>query len=437
MGDDTKPTGFPSLSEIIESFSGSRVGKGAAMGALMGQLLSSYKGPGGVNKGVDMSKVGQIAPRTTNVAPPRYIPYSQYSAMDEVPRMSPEMMQDFGVSSGTMNYSPLSAQSYDAMPAMQSTTPRAYTSAGSGSGVLTNPTLTPRSDTKIGPLTGALLGSAIGYLTTPSPVTIQNASSGGAGGGTGGNSVSGRIYDEFGNIISQGVKKIYNWATGLFENDPASSSGKTYDFYRPYKEVAPPTNIFGVPDYSEYYTYPANTNTGYVPVNSGIETTYGDGSVDYGVNNATSSYYKEGGMATPLMAEGGEVPHYYTYGKPVNPQEVLAGMAKGGEAQKGGLPTHVPTIEGRHDYRSGSRVSGDGDGTSDDIPAMLADGEYVFSADVVSALGNGSTKAGADRLDYMVQEIRARDRSTHPSELPPDSKSPLQYLQQSRSKKNG
>jgi hypothetical protein len=152
------------------------------------------------------------------------------------------------------------------------------------------------------------------------------------------------------------------------------------------------------------------------------------------LNNSDSSYYKEGGMATPLMAEGGQVPHYYTYGKPVDPKEILAGMAKGGEAQKGGLPTHVPTIEGRHDYRSGSRVSGDGDGTSDDIPAMLADGEYVFSADVVSALGNGSTKAGADRLDHMVEQIRARDRSTHPSKLPPDAKSPLQYLKQSRSK---
>jgi acetyltransferase len=37
----------------------------------------------------------------------------------------------------------------------------------------------------------------------------------------------------------------------------------------------------------------------------------------------------------------------------------------------------------------------------------LADGEFVFPADVVSALGNGSTKAGTDKLYKMMHEIRA------------------------------
>lgn len=129
-------------------------------------------------------------------------------------------------------------------------------------------------------------------------------------------------------------------------------------------------------------------------------------------------------------------PSYYTYGQMVNPNDHIQDQQPAGLAS-GGAPhpvSGVPTVEGRHDYRAGSRVTGEGDGTSDDIPAMLADGEYVFSADVVSALGNGSTKAGANRLDDMVKEIRARDRSTHPSKLPPDAKSPLQYLKQSRSK---
>ena len=85
----------------------------------------------------------------------------------------------------------------------------------------------------------------------------------------------------------------------------------------------------------------------------------------------------------------------------------------------------------------GKYVQGHGDGTSDDISAMLADGEYVFSADVVSALGNGSNKAGADKLSEMVHAIRSRARSASPDKLPPDAKSPLEYLKSSKGKKNG
>lgn len=85
----------------------------------------------------------------------------------------------------------------------------------------------------------------------------------------------------------------------------------------------------------------------------------------------------------------------------------------------------------------GKYVEGKGDGTSDDISAMLANGEYVFSADVVSALGNGSNKAGADKLSEMVEAIRARARSTAPDKLPPDAKSPLEYLKTPKGKNNG
>ena len=51
-------------------------------------------------------------------------------------------------------------------------------------------------------------------------------------------------------------------------------------------------------------------------------------------------------------------------------------------------------------------VNGPGDGTSDDIPAKLSDGEYVMDANTVSMLGNGSNKAGAERLDTLRQNLR-------------------------------
>lgn len=53
-------------------------------------------------------------------------------------------------------------------------------------------------------------------------------------------------------------------------------------------------------------------------------------------------------------------------------------------------------------------------------------------ADVVSALGNGSTKAGSDKLYEMMHEIRKRARSTNVKDLPPPAKSPLQYLKRRR-----
>ena len=96
------------------------------------------------------------------------------------------------------------------------------------------------------------------------------------------------------------------------------------------------------------------------------------------------------------------------------------GYAVGGDA-------HVPEfITGE----TGHYVKGRGDGQSDDIPAMLADGEYVFDADTVAALGNGSSDAGAAVLDKMRQALRAHKRSAPVDKIPPKSKSPLEYVRE-------
>jgi hypothetical protein len=109
---------------------------------------------------------------------------------------------------------------------------------------------------------------------------------------------------------------------------------------------------------------------------------------------------------------------------------IAALMAAGGAQRTGIGSTSLVPHSGkmRVDFRRGDAVTGPGDGQSDDIPAMLADGEFVFPADVVSALGNGSTKAGSDKLYEMMHSIRARARKAHPKSLPPPAKSPLEYL---------
>lgn len=50
-------------------------------------------------------------------------------------------------------------------------------------------------------------------------------------------------------------------------------------------------------------------------------------------------------------------------------------------------------------------VGGPGDGQDDLIPAQLADGDFIFPADVVSALGSGSTDAGVSKLDEWMQQM--------------------------------
>jgi hypothetical protein len=137
----------------------------------------------------------------------------------------------------------------------------------------------------------------------------------------------------------------------------------------------------------------------------------------------------------PTMAAGGATTHY-TFGRVMNPADNLGlgqGMKKGGLSQAHTVHSHHtnPVINDRVDFRKGSAVNGAGDGQSDDIPAWLADGEYVMDAELVSMLGNGSNKAGAKVLDQFREDIRAHKRSAPLGKIPPKAKSPLNYLKES------
>jgi hypothetical protein len=104
-------------------------------------------------------------------------------------------------------------------------------------------------------------------------------------------------------------------------------------------------------------------------------------------------------------------------------EDMIPNFASGGDVKS---HDHQPEfITGA----TGHYVQGRGDGQSDDIPAMLADGEFVLDADTVSALGNGSNKAGAQLLDDFRQEIRSHKRSAPSNKIPPKS-NPLEYMRQ-------
>jgi hypothetical protein len=69
------------------------------------------------------------------------------------------------------------------------------------------------------------------------------------------------------------------------------------------------------------------------------------------------------------------------------------GMAKGGPAKM----TRFPRRDGP--------INGPGTGTSDDIPAMLSDGEFVFTAKAVRNAGGGSRRKGAARMYKLMKKL--------------------------------
>jgi len=120
----------------------------------------------------------------------------------------------------------------------------------------------------------------------------------------------------------------------------------------------------------------------------------------------------------PQYAMGGQVmptnPSYYTYGQ-------VPQYGNSTPMKRGGLSS-VKMNKG------GNPIS---DGRTDDIPAMLSDGEYVIDAETVALLGNGSQDAGAKQLDRMRQQVRKqKGGALSKGQISPNARSPLAYLKQ-------
>jgi len=140
-----------------------------------------------------------------------------------------------------------------------------------------------------------------------------------------------------------------------------------------------------------------------------------------------------------LVAEGGYIDGYATggtiqsggirdlYGTPDNQPTISPGLSGFGLGRLNNLAgeqamTQAQTLgyaEGgltalKSGGEPGGYLDGAGDGMSDSIPATiegkqparLADGEFVVPADVVSHIGNGSSKAGSKRLYAMMDKVR-------------------------------
>ncbi len=197
--------------------------------------------------------------------------------------------------------------------------------------------------------------------------------------------------------------------TGIYDLGPAFTRARTnYQLAGQFGmasggSVASRYDPFGIARYSELNSGVAGGSSIFDPKSPFVGSDLKMPKLTVGTTKKKLDYDLAGypGLAQTALnyAEGGEVEH--------NPQFF----------SEGGLGT----LENRY-------VTGDGDGTSDEVPAMLANGEFVIPADVVAALGNGSNEAGASVLDQLLQVVREHRQDHDPEDLPPDSAGPLAYL---------
>lgn len=124
-------------------------------------------------------------------------------------------------------------------------------------------------------------------------------------------------------------------------------------------------------------------------------------------------------MRNPIVpgkryAEGGDVM-----------MEELMGMEPQMEEPQGALAA----VLGAPGEPFAGYVQGVEGGQSDGVQAWLSPGEYVWDADVVSALGDGNNEAGAQMLDEARERIRAEKRSADPSQIPPPAQDLSAYME--------
>ncbi len=71
-------------------------------------------------------------------------------------------------------------------------------------------------------------------------------------------------------------------------------------------------------------------------------------------------------------------------------------------------------------------------GQDDVVPAILAPGEYVMDAEIVSALGDGNNETGAKKLDQFRKNVRAHKRGGGLSEIAPKAREIEAYLKKGK-----
>jgi len=88
------------------------------------------------------------------------------------------------------------------------------------------------------------------------------------------------------------------------------------------------------------------------------------------------------------------------------PSRPAVGFAQGGIAAM--APSRFKSGGIMNFPRKTGPINGPGTATSDSIPAMLSDGEFVFTAKAVRNFGNGSRREGAKKMYQMMKALERK-----------------------------
>ena len=163
----------------------------------------------------------------------------------------------------------------------------------------------------------------------------------------------------------------------------------------------------------------------------------------YGIDGPQQQFYSNNALPVTQAAEGGAMRSERTEYEQAHAKLRQADDARRGPARETPAMRQIREWRSMQAVDAGERtgysqgglgqaqsyVEGSGTGRSDEIPAMLSDGEYVIDAETVALLGDGSNKAGAQRLDAMRESIRShKGGALSKGKFSPDAKDPMKYL---------
>ena len=199
---------------------------------------------------------------------------------------------------------------------------------------------------------------------------------------------------------------------------------------------------------SETVPIQQNINTPFAGYRAGVDPQFNYGFRNPSARELQTQFLNQGGMAdyvNPTMlskggiatfAEGGDVEEEQMEMPSVNEKDIIINAVN---AIKGNLPEEQASIalamfvreygkealkdliddveKGEYDNVTGKAdgmIEGGGDGMSDSVPAtidgkqdlLVSKDEYVVDAPTVAMIGNGSSAAGAEKLDKMREEVR-------------------------------
>ena len=160
------------------------------------------------------------------------------------------------------------------------------------------------------------------------------------------------------------------------------------------------------------------------------------------IYSSIGSNYAKGGLSDKYQAAAPKghnpefitgVTGYYACGKGTGQSDDIPAMLHDGDYV---MDAETVSALGDGSSKAGNHVL-DGfrkqiphkaEGGSNPVPAKIADGEYVFPAAFVTALGGGDNRKGSEILDGLRTKLRAQKRSAPLSKIPTKAKDPMDYI---------